>query len=551
VIGVLSKPAEARAVEEFFELFKTPWEFFVPGHRYDLLISTAEEIPKGLSAHALVIYQSRSIRFDEELGTITELSTKRGWAEWNGMEFPIYGELAMLKAEGPAVLCRRHTGEMIACFIDSKLPTVRIGFDLFSEVAFLLSEGQPPENARIPTLDLHVSLLRAIMAALGISFVEVPPVPGEYEFFACLTHDVDFVGIRDHKWDHTMWGFLYRSLVGSAATALRGELPWSRCLRNWVAAWSLPLVHLGLREDFWLEFDRYKEIERDLGSTFFFIPFTNVAGILDGVPAPRRRAAKYDLAGIKQQIVGLLEDGCEIGLHGIDAWQDLARGRVELQRIREITEDPDVGTRMHWLYWNQASPAVLDKAGFSYDSTFGYNDAVGFRAGTTQTFRPFGVERMLELPLNIQDSAMFYSGRMKLTEPAALSLCKAITQSFSLYGGALTINWHTRSLSPERLWGDFYERLLREIQKYRVWFGTAQQVVGWFRKRRALRFQVLQVGKGGVSVALTSPHGYSDPSFTVRVYRAVSASDKPVVPFGIPAYTDQQWNGEEALEVIV
>ena len=40
MIGVLSNAAEARAVEEFFELFKTPWEFFVPGRRYDLLVST-------------------------------------------------------------------------------------------------------------------------------------------------------------------------------------------------------------------------------------------------------------------------------------------------------------------------------------------------------------------------------------------------------------------------------------------------------------------------------------------------------------------------------
>ena len=40
-------------------------------------------------------------------------------------------------------------------------------------------------------------------------------------------------------------------------------------------------------------------------------------------------------------------------------------------------------------------------------------------------------------------------------------------------GGALTVNWHTRSLSPERLWGDFYKELLAEIQTHRVWFGTA------------------------------------------------------------------------------
>jgi hypothetical protein len=550
LIGVLSKLAEARAVEEFFELFKTPWEFFVPGRNYGLVISTLEEIPECLNARAVVIYQSRSVQFDEHLGVI-ESPTRGGWVEWNGTEFPVYGDLATLQAVGTHILRRRQTREPIGCFVDSKLPAVRIGFDLFSEVAFLLSEGQPPENARVPTLDLHVSLLRVIIATLGIAFVEVPPVPAGYDFMACLTHDVDFVGIRDHKWDHTMWGFLYRSLVGSLGSALRSELSWSRCLKNWGAAWSLPLVHLGLRKDFWLEFDRYQEIERDFGSTFFFIPFKNVAGTSGGATAPQRRAAKYDLVGIKQEVNGLLENGCEIGLHGIDAWQDPVSGRVELERIRDITGRAEVGTRMHWLYWNGASPRVLDEAGFSYDSTFGYNDAIGFRAGTTQPFRPLTSQGTMELPLNIQDSAMFYPDRMNLSEAAALTLCKAITQSFSSYGGALTINWHTRSLSPERLWGDFYRRLLTEIQKYRVWFGRAQQVVAWFRKRRALRFDSVEYRNDGLRVALTSPDGYPDPSFTVRVYHATSASDKTVLPFCMPAYTDREWSGEGTLQLVL
>ena len=109
------------------------------------------------------------------------------------------------------------------------------------------------------------------MVRLGVTFVEVPPVPAGYDFMGCLTHDVDFVGIRDHKWDHTMWGFLYRATVGSLLKALAGRLPWSKCLRNWAAALSLPLVHLGFRNDFWLEFDRYMDIER--GSVQHFSSF--------------------------------------------------------------------------------------------------------------------------------------------------------------------------------------------------------------------------------------------------------------------------------------
>jgi len=176
---------------------------------------------------------------------------------------------------------------------------------------------------------------------------------------------------------------------------------------------------------------------------------------------------------------------------------------------------------------------------------------VGFRAGTTQPFRPLTTERMLELPLNIQDSAMFYPNRMMLSETEALTICKAIMRSMSSYGGALTVNWHTRSLSPERLWDEFYTQLLQEIRKYRVWFGTAQDVVGWFRKRRRLRFQSLQDGKQGVTVSVISPDGYSEPPFTVRIYQGRCVYDKSVSLLCTPAFTDHQWNGEHALEAIV
>ena len=552
MIGVLSKASETRVVQEFFQLFKTPWEFCIPRNNYDIVITTREEIPQDLSARVLVIYHSHAIPIDDQIGVLTESRRRCDWVEWHGVEFPVYGDLAVFQPVGRPLLRHRKTFEMVGSIVvGSERPTVRIGFDLFYEVAFLLSHGQPAENARFATLDIHISLLRAVMVSLGVPFVEVPPVPTGYDFMACLTHDVDFVGIRDHRCDHTMWGFLYRCLVGSLLRALEGKLPWSKCLRNWTAALSLPLVHLGLRDDFWLEFERYMEIERESGSTFFFIPFKNAAGTLGSIPAPKRRAAKYDVVEIKEQVLELVKNGCEVGLHGIDAWQNLQSAQSEQSRIREVTGQLDVGIRMHWLYWKESSPKTFEEAGFAYDSTFGYNDAVGFRAGTTQPFCPLSAGRLLELPLNIQDSAMFYPDRMMLSETEALNACRELIHSMSLWGGALTVNWHTRSLSPERLWGDFYAKLLREIQTHRVWFGTAQEIVGWFRKRRALRFDSVQFEDNGVRVALSSPTGSSDPSFTVRIHHPRCDSGKSGLPVCMPAHTDHQWEwgGEQVLEI--
>jgi hypothetical protein len=470
--------------------------------------------------------------------------------EWHSTELPIYCALATINSIGRQLVVRRQNRETVG----AEIPTpgrlvVRLGFDLFREVEFLLSDGQPSENAHIPTLDMYISMLRAIMVGAGISFVEAPPVPAGYDFIACLTHDVDFVGVRDHKCDRTMWGFLYRCFVDSTLRALRGKLRWSKCLHNWRAGVTLPLVHCGLVADFWLEFDRYRNLERNLGSTFFFIPFKNAPGTLGPASAPKLRAAKYDFTKLKDQIGQLLKNGCEVGLHGIDAWQNCAKAQAESQRLEEVTGQPTVGTRMHWLYWAANSPKCLEDAGFAYDSTFGYNDAVGFRAGTTQAFRPLGAERLLELPLIIQDSAMFYSDRMDLSELEALNICRRLIDSMLAFGGALTVNWHTRSLSPERLWGDYYEQLLREIQTYPVWFGTAQEVVTWFQKRRELRFDWVESAEDGLRVALSGASSHSTCPMIVRLHHPRSAGDDAAPSPRGDNYTDVQWNGESIVNI--
>jgi hypothetical protein len=548
MIGVLATPEQRRAVEEFFELFKTEWEFCAPGRRYDLVLASTRDLPSNLSTKTLVLYNSGRTAIDSATDDFTAEALPGGqWLCWNGIEFPVYGNIASLSEIEKPFLVGKEKGVPVGGGLRSgKCSVVRVGYDLLDEVAFLLSHGQPSQNAHVPTLDIHIELLRTIMKQLAIPFVEVAASPAGYDFMACLTHDVDFVNITDHKLDHTTWGFLYRAFIGSFRRVLTKKLTWSRCWQNWKAGISLPFVYLGMAEDFWLEFDRYLEIEKGLGSTLFFIPFKGRAG----TAAPRRRAAKYDLENIKQQVDDLLSKGCEIGLHGIDSWSSKDCAQAEIRRICEISGQPVAGIRMHWLYWNDGTPKALEGAGISYDSTFGYNDAVGFRAGTTQAFCPLATTTLIELPLNIQDTAMFYSGRMELSEDQAFAVCQSVLRAYRRYGGVLTINWHTRSLSPERLWGEFYLRLLTEVRKDRVWFGTAQQMATWFRCRRALRFESVNFSDAGVTVRLSASAAASNVPFSIRVYAPHPQNSEAgacEVRCAIEPNTDFVWNCEQKL----
>jgi hypothetical protein len=396
---------------------------------------------------------------------------------------------------------------------------VRIGYDLFSEIRFLLTRGQPSAQAAIPTLDRHIALLRQVILDAGLPLVEVPPVPAGYRFIACLTHDLDHPSIRLHKLDGTVLGFLYRAVVQSVVNFFRGRTSFSTVWRNWKAALTLPLVHLGLAPDFWAHFDRYLAIEHGLGSTFFAIPFGHRPGRTPTADAPGRRAAAYGAADIAPQLRALSASGAEVGLHGIDAWLDSARGAEERAQISKAADTSSSGVRMHWLFFDDRSAERLDDAGFTYDSTFGYNDTVGFRAGTSQVFRPLTAQRLLELPLIVMDTALFYPTHLGLTDETAKQTVWPLLDELERHGGALTVNWHDRSLAPERLWDSFYLDLLQHLKQNRVWCPTASKAVAWFQARRMARFEQVEWTGDALRLKVTAISKGDVPGLTVRIHR--------------------------------
>jgi hypothetical protein len=185
---------------------------------------------------------------------------------------------------------------------------------------------------------------------------------------------------------------------------------------------------------------------------------------------------------------------------------------------------------MHWLYRNGSTFRILDEAGYSYDSSFGYNGAVGFRAGTVQAFKPLDSQRLLELPLNIQDTALFYSDRMNLSERQATTHCESLMENSRRYGGALTLLWHDRSLAPERLWGDFYRDLLAKLKGDRAWIGPAGRAVQWFQRRRNVDIEWVKTGDGAVEVRVNGPDtGEAEeglPGMLLRVHYMSAKNDR-------------------------
>ncbi len=522
MIGVIANPAERSVVCEFFELFKTPWEFFRSDRQYDvLLLTTGDIIDRGV-AKLVLVYSGQSTPFDagHEIRIAAQRKSTTVLAH-KGIQIPIYGDSItfqegqseILVDEGsrlPAIHLRRDHGIVLG----------RIGYGLFDEIAVLLTDGQPIANASVPTLDLHIALLRDLIVESGVPLVEIPPVPDGHRFIACLTHDVDHPSIRAHKCDHTMFGFLYRAIFGSMVDVLHGRSTMRKLRTNWQAALKLLLVHLGLAKDYWRTFNQYLKIENGLPSSFFVIPFKNYPGRTTQGLAPSHRASRYGALDIADDLRMLISSGNEIAAHGIDAWLDSSSGQKELKEIRQVTGAQEIGIRMHWLYFNQQSPSTLEKAGFNYDSTVGYNQAVGYRAGTSQVYKPLDTSNLLELPLHIMDTSLLYPGRMNLTVAEAKERVGVIIDNAVQSGGAVTVNWHDRSIAPERLWGDFYVDLVEELKNRGAWFSTASQAVAWFRKRRAAVFENVSWESDGLHVKTSVDMAENLPGLRLRIYNA-------------------------------
>lgn len=523
MIAVLAQEDDRPVVTEFFELFKTPWEFYREDREYSVLICAAQEVPTN-SAKAVLVYGSLENSFDRTNGTRVRLR-RSGSTLLSGFgRIPIYGSCFVFESTGPGALMHETTLQPAAVTTVTNGKTfIRIGFDLFEEIKHLLTRGQPPARAATPTLELHIALLRSLILSCSVPLVEIPPVPEGHSFIACLTHDMDHLGIRNHKFDHTMFGFLYRATMGSVLDLCRGKKTWSQMTTNWFAAIKLPLVHLGLAGDFWGRPDRYREIEKELNSTFFVIPKKDEPGLDARGKRLPRRAARYDAAEHQEILKKLQFAGDEIGVHGIDAWRDSAAGREEQAILCRLTGEAETGVRMHWLFFNEQSPSVLEAAGFSYDSTVGYNQTIGYRAGTAQVFKPLTATKLLELPMHIMDTALFYPTYLGLSPARAGDAMRPLIENARRFGGTLTVNWHDRSVAPERLWNVAYAQLLEQLRSNCACFLTAGQAVSWFRKRRSAVFD-----RNGDTIKVKIPENdrSSLPGLCIRTYHSNPAGQK-------------------------
>ena len=312
MIGVVTREGDLKIAEEFFELFKTPWEQAVPKRRYSVVLSTSGSI-QNFEADLFLVYGSGQVSVDQATGIpVHELNGPTD-VSWGESQVPIYGRHATFDAGiGDSVLLSGRQAVDYRAQVDAR-NIWRIGYDLFEETRNLLTSGQPVHKAATPTLELHIALLRHMLLESGVAFLEISPRPEGHDFICCLTHDVDFFGIRRHKFDRTLAGFVGRASLKTLADLIRGRRPVGQAVRNWMALLSLPLVFLKLAPDFWRPFDDYARVENGSRSTFFLVPFKGQPGVAPDGTVDSTRAVPYGMSDIRAEMSQAASRGSELG----------------------------------------------------------------------------------------------------------------------------------------------------------------------------------------------------------------------------------------------
>jgi hypothetical protein len=145
-------------------------------------------------------------------------------------------------------------------------------------------------------------------------------------------------------------------------------------------------------------------------------------------------------------------------------------------------------TRQHYLHFDIGrTPEVQARSGLRVDSTLGFNRNIGFRAGTSLPFHHFDLANretldVLELPLVVQDGALFGRNALELDHEMARRTIIKFTDTVAEVGGVLTLLFHPHSLADPGV-RDLYRFSLEYAAGAGGWLASLGSIASWWKKR--------------------------------------------------------------------
>jgi hypothetical protein len=314
------------------------------------------------------------------------------------------------------------------------------------------------EHGRFTALRSSLDLLDPPLERLRRGLGAPPPAWDGATFVVALTHDVDSV----RRWTRIgLRGAAAR--LKADATAVRGR----SAAREAKALALAPLHKLRGTDPNW----RFEEIVRETrrrdasGCTFF---------VLGGHGDPHDGAAPEVYQRLRPRLVELLRAlDAEIGLHGSYRSARDPALLADEKRCLERLGAHVVGQRYHYLRVDphRNLEAVAD-ARLRYDSTLGFSDSIGFRAGIARPFHPWDLEideplDIVELPLAVMDVTLAEPRYLGLAPRAAWPQLERLLDWAASNHAGFAVLWHPDRFDPMTAggWDRLYFRLVDAVNE--------------------------------------------------------------------------------------
>ena len=208
--------------------------------------------------------------------------------------------------------------------------------------------------------------------------------------------------------------------------------------------------------------------------------------------------------------------GFEIGLHGsLFSFQNENLLKLEMEKLSYTSKIEVRGERQHGLnFLNPHTWRYLDKLDFEYDTSFYYNDKIGFRCGICHPYHPFDILtdekfNLIEIPTCFMDFSAICN---EFTENDIESVMDELENAVCLNNGCFVVNFHNEYFGNKRYAhiDNIFKSILQKGSGGAYWIATAEECARWWKKREFT--DVYSIDVNGKSVVVV------DRDLFIKVY---------------------------------
>jgi len=258
----------------------------------------------------------------------------------------------------------------------------------------------------------------------------------------------------DHPIDHAGYS-LSRTIKRVAARLFRDRNPRLAC--NDFCNYLFKTIGSDKYDSYLNDIHWMVSVNKRVGNVvaFYFIPMqtNSVYEDANSIRSPK----------IQALIDSLHQSGQEIGIHpGYDTYNNEVEFTKSISQFTSVYDlsnegDSGVGGRQHYLrYGVGVTPRLWEGNGLRYDSSLGYADSAGFRAGSCYEYTMYDLiaRRPLKLkqrPLVAMDCAVISKGYEGLGFTSiAMRRFKQLEEICKKYQGDYTLLWHNSFFTDTR-----------------------------------------------------------------------------------------------------